>query len=81
MVQYIFVMKGDRNKNICPVTKCGKDLSYHISACQSKYNSKNLQQKKKAPSNLHKYFNKKQKLTIVTEIDEAKKLRDKTAYH
>ena len=38
-----------------------------------------MQQKKKAPSNLHKYFNKKQKLTIITEIDEAKNLTDITA--
>ena len=59
-------MEGDQNINICPVPNCGKGLSSlnisnsqkHISACQSKYNSKNQQQKKKAPSNLHKYFNK-----------------------
>ena len=77
---------GDQNINICPVPKCGKNLSSfnisnsqkHISACQSKYNSKSQQQKKKAPNNLHKYFNKKQKLTIVTEI-ESKNLTDKTA--
>ena len=56
----------------CPVPMCGKDLSLlnlsnkekHISACQRKYDIKKQKDKKPFKSNLHNYFNKKQKLDI-----------------